>query len=149
LLPTLAHDGPLPELLAWFAVPLMFGAWNALLARYAYAAGDTRMPLNCELTGSLCNAILLGVLPFFLGLIGIAIAALVGAIVTGLLLMRRQGLLGFVPWRSQWALGAAVMLLAALVLHPIANTWLQLGLSCAYGVVLLVGLALWLKPWKV
>jgi len=40
------------------------------------------------------------------------------------------------------------MLLAALVLHPIANTWLQLGLSCAYGVVLLVGLALWLKPWR-
>ena len=46
LLPTLAHDGPLPELLAWFAVPLMFGAWNALLARYAYAAGDTRLPLK-------------------------------------------------------------------------------------------------------
>lgn len=148
LLPALAHDGPLPELLAWFAVPLMFGAWNALLARYAYAAGDTRLPLNCELIGSLCNAILLGVLPFFLGLTGIAIAALVGAIVTGLLLMRRQGLLGFVPWRSQWALGAAVMLLAALVLHPIADTWLQLGFSCAYGAVLLVGLAVWLRPWR-
>ncbi|TEJ28889.1 hypothetical protein IPC618_32875, partial [Pseudomonas aeruginosa] len=29
--------------MAWFAVPLVFGAWNALLARYAYAAGDTRL----------------------------------------------------------------------------------------------------------
>ncbi|MCD5975055.1 lipid II flippase MurJ [Pseudomonas quasicaspiana] len=148
LLPTLAHDGPLPELLAWFAVPLMFGAWNALLARYAYAAGDTRMPLNCELIGNLCNALLLGVLPFFFGLIGIAIAALIGAIITGLLLMRRQQLLTFVPWQSQWALGAAAMLIAALVLHPISNTWLQLGLSCAYGAVLLIGLALWLRPWR-
>jgi murein biosynthesis integral membrane protein MurJ len=148
LLPGLAHDGPLPELLAWFAVPLMFGAWNALLARYAYAAGDTRMPLNCELIGNLCNALLLGVLPFFLGLIGIAIAALAGAIITGLLLMRRQQLLTFVPWQSQWALGAGAMLVAALALHPIQDTWLQLGLSCAYGAVLLMGLALWLKPWR-
>ncbi|RMU69815.1 Membrane protein PslK, partial [Pseudomonas syringae pv. aptata] len=37
LLPNQTQGGPLPELLAWFAVPLMFGAWNALLARYAYA----------------------------------------------------------------------------------------------------------------
>jgi murein biosynthesis integral membrane protein MurJ len=148
LLPNQAHDGPLPELLAWFAVPLMFGAWNALLARYAYAAGDTRLPLNCELIGSLCNAVLLGILPFLLGLIGVAIAALAGAIITGLLLMRRQGLLVVVPWRVQWTLGAVVMLMAALVLHPIGNMWLQLGLSCAYGAVLLAGLALWLRPWR-
>jgi murein biosynthesis integral membrane protein MurJ len=149
LLPNKTHDGPLPELLAWFAVPLMFGAWNALLARYAYAAGDTRLPLNCELTGSLCNALLLGILPYFLGLTGIAIAALAGAIITGLLLMRRQGLLGFVPWRTQWLLSAVAMLLAALVLHPLGSVGLQLGLSCAYGTVLLVGLALWLRPWRV
>ena len=148
LLPSLAHDGPLPELLAWFAVPLMFGAWNALLARYAYAAGDTRMPLNCELLGSLCNALLLGVLPVFFGLVGIALAALIGVIVTGLLLMRRQGLLSVVPWRSQWTLGAVAMLVAALMLHPISDTWLQLGLSCGYGAVLLVGLAFWLRPWR-
>lgn len=148
LLPNQTHDGPLPDLLAWFAVPLMFGAWNALLARYAYAAGDTRMPLNCELLGSLCNALLLAVLPFFLGLIGIAIAALAGAIVTGLLLMRRQELLKVMPWRSQWALGALAMIIAALCLHPIYNIWLQLGLSCAYGLILLIGLALWLKPWR-
>ncbi|HEX8595883.1 MAG TPA: lipid II flippase MurJ [Pseudomonas sp.] len=148
LLPNQARDGPLPELLAWFAVPLMFGAWNALLARFAYAAGDTRLPLNCELIGSLCNALLLGVLPFLFGLIGIAIAALAGAIVTGLLLMRRQGLLGVLPWRTQWLLGAGAMLLAALLLHPLGNMWLQLGLSCGYGALLLVGLALWLRPWK-
>ncbi|SEJ81646.1 lipid II flippase MurJ [Pseudomonas sp. NFR16] len=148
LLPNQAADGPLPGLLAWFAVPLMFGAWNALLARFAYAAGDTRLPLRCELAGSLLNAVLLAVLPFFFGLIGIAMAAVCGAILTGLLLMRRQDLLNQLPWRQQWLLGAAIMLLAATVLHPLSNIWLQLGLSCAYGATLLVAMALWLKPWR-
>ncbi|MEE4632748.1 lipid II flippase MurJ [Pseudomonas alliivorans] len=149
LLPNQTHDGPLPDLLAWFAVPLMFGAWNALLARYAYAAGDTRLPLNCELIGSLCNAVLLGLLPLMFGLTGIAIAALGGALVTGLLLMRRQSLLSVLPWRSHWLLAAGLMTVAALMLHPLQDTWLQLGLSCTYGALLLVGLALWLKPWRV
>ncbi|MEE5120071.1 lipid II flippase MurJ [Pseudomonas alliivorans] len=149
LLPNQTHDGPLPGLLAWFAVPLMFGAWNALLARYAYAAGDTRLPLNCELIGSLCNAVLLGLLPLMFGLTGIAIAALGGALVTGLLLMRRQSLLSVLPWRSHWLLAAGLMTVAALMLHPLQDTWLQLGLSCTYGALLLVGLALWLKPWRV
>ncbi|WP_296257043.1 MULTISPECIES: lipid II flippase MurJ [unclassified Pseudomonas] len=148
LLPNQAVDGPLPELLGWFAVPLMFGAWNALLARYAYAAGDTRLPLNCELTGSLLNAVLLAILPFFFGLIGIAMAAVCGAILTGVLLMRRQQLLNRLPWRQQWLFGAAVMLLAATVLHPLTHAWLQLGLSCMYGAIVLVGLALWLRPWR-
>lgn len=148
LLPNQATDSPLPALLAWFAVPLMFGAWNALLARYAYAAGDTRLPLRCELAGSLLNAVLLAVLPFFFGLIGIAIAAVGGAILTGLLLMHRQNLLKHLPWRQQWLLGIAIMLLAGIVLHPLSNTWLQLGLSTAYGAMLLAGLAMWLKPWR-
>ena len=148
LLPNQAVDGPLPGLLAWFAVPLMFGAWNALLARYAYAAGDTRLPLACELAGSLINAVSLALLPFFFGLIGIAMAALAGAMLTGVLLMRRQGLLDVLPWRQQWLLGAGVMLLAATLLHPLGNVWLQLGLSCAYGAALLAGLALWLRPWR-
>jgi hypothetical protein len=62
--------------------------------------------------------------------------------------MRRQDLLKQLPWRQQWLLGVAIMLLAAIVLHPLSNTWLQLGLSAAYGALLLAGLALWLKPWR-
>lgn len=149
LLPQQAADSPLPELLAWFSVPLMFGAWNALLARYAYAAGDTRMPLICELSGSLLNALLLASLPYFFGLIGIALAALGGVLLTGVLLMRRQRLLGQVPWRSHWALGLTCMLLSAWILHPLHNTWLQLGLSSLSGVLLLLLLAAWLRPWRV
>ncbi|AQT11156.1 murein biosynthesis integral membrane protein MurJ [Pseudomonas protegens] len=148
LLPNQAADSPLPELLAWFSVPLMFGAWNALLARYAYAAGDTRMPLNCELAGSLLNALLLAALPYFLGLIGIALAAICGVILTGLLLMRRQQLLGLVPWRSHWLIGLGGMALAALFLHPLTSIWWQLGLSSACGLLLLLILAAWLRPWR-
>ncbi|WP_455925142.1 lipid II flippase MurJ [Pseudomonas putida] len=147
LLPNQSAGSPLPELLAWFCVPLMFGAWNALLARYAYAAGDTRMPLNCELAGSLLNALLLGVLPWVFGLIGIAMAALCGVLLTGLLLMRRQALLGQLPWRSHWLLGAVAMLLAAVLVHPLPGMWVQLGVSCVCGAGLLVGLGVWLRPW--
>jgi murein biosynthesis integral membrane protein MurJ len=148
LLPNQAADSPLPELLAWFSVPLMFGAWNALLARYAYAAGDTRLPLNCELLGSLLNAVLLGLLPYFFGLIGIALAAIGGVILTGLLLLRRQQLLGLMPWRSHWLIGAGGMLLAALLLHPLQSIAWQLGLSTAVGLLLLLVLAAWLRPWR-
>ncbi|NBF03706.1 murein biosynthesis integral membrane protein MurJ [Pseudomonas sp. Fl5BN2] len=148
LLPNQAADSPLPTLLAWFSVPLMFGAWNALLARYAYAAGDTRMPLNCELAGSLLNALLLALLPYVFGLIGIALAAICGVVLTGLLLMRRQQLLGLVPWRSHWLIGIGGMVLAALFLHPLTSIWWQLGLSSACGLLLLLILAAWLRPWR-
>ncbi|MBF3159162.1 murein biosynthesis integral membrane protein MurJ, partial [Pseudomonas aeruginosa] len=87
LLPQQTAGSPLPALLAWFAVPLVFGAWNALLARYAYAAGDTRLPLRCELLGSALNAALLAVLPLIFGLPGIPLAALGGVLCTALLLM--------------------------------------------------------------
>lgn len=148
LLPHQAADSPLPELLAWFSIPLVFGAWNALLARYAYAAGDTRLPLTCELSGSLLNALLLALLPYFLGLIGIALAAICGVILTGLLLIRRQQLQSRVPWRSHGLLGLAVMVVAALALHPLHGIWLQLGLSSLCSLILLIALAAWLRPWR-
>jgi peptidoglycan biosynthesis protein MviN/MurJ (putative lipid II flippase) len=148
LLPRQSADSPLPLLLAWFAVPLVFGAWNALLARYAYAAGDTRQPLRCELLGSLVNVVLLGALPFVLGLAGIPLAALAGVICTALLLMQRQGLLGALPWARQWLLSALLMGVAAWVLFRIEGVWLQLGLSTLAGALVLLGMGLWLKPWR-
>jgi peptidoglycan biosynthesis protein MviN/MurJ (putative lipid II flippase) len=148
LLPKQSVDSPLPLLLAWFAVPLVFGAWNALLARYAYAAGDTRQPLRCELLGSLVNVLLLGVLPFVFGLAGIPLAALAGVLCTALLLMQRQALLGALPWKGHWLLSGLVMGLAALVLFRVQGIWLQLGLSTLAGAVVLLGMGLWLKPWR-
>ena len=148
LMPAQSVDGPLPALLAWFATPLVFGAWNAMLARYAYASGDTRLPLNCELLGSLVNAALLVVLPYCFGLPGIALAALGGVVVTNLLLMHRQQLLGQLGWPLQWGLSGVLLGVAALALHPLHNDGWQLGLSSLAGALVLVGLGLWLKPWK-
>ena len=148
LMPAQSVDGPLPALLAWFATPLVFGAWNAMLARYAYASGDTRLPLNCELLGSLVNAALLVVLPYCIGLPGIALAALGGVVVTNLLLMHRQQLLGQLGWPLQWGLSGVLLGVAALALHPLHNDGWQLGLSSLAGALVLVGLGLWLKPWK-
>lgn len=148
LLPQQTAGSPLPALLAWFAVPLVFGAWNALLARYAYAAGDTRLPLRCELLGSALNAALLAVLPLIFGLPGIPLAALGGVLCTALLLMRRQALLGALPWARLWLLSALAMALAAGLLFRIDGIWLQLGLGTVAGCLALLGMALWLRPWR-
>lgn len=148
LLPEQVEGGPLPLLLAWFAVPLIFGAWNALLARYAYAAGDTRLPLRCELWGSLCTALLLISLPFAIGVVGVALAALAGVLVTGLLLMQRQGLLADVGWARQWLLGLLLLGLVAAALYPLEPGWLQLGLGTLVSSLVLMALAAWLKPWR-
>ncbi|AZE77829.1 lipid II flippase MurJ [Pseudomonas synxantha] len=148
LMPAQSADGPLPALLAWFATPLVFGAWNAMLARYAYAGGDTRLPLRCELLGSVINATLLLLLPYFFGLPGIALAALGGVVVTNLLLMQRQQLLGQLGWPLQWGLSAVLLGFAAVILHPLHNDGWQLGLSTLTGALALGGLAGWFKPWK-
>ncbi|MGV8918834.1 MAG: lipid II flippase MurJ [Pseudomonas sp.] len=148
LLPAQSAGSPLPALIGWFATPLVFGAWNAMLARYAYAAGDTRMPLHCELLGSLLNAVLLGVLPFTLGLPGIPLASLGAVILTNLLLMQRQQLLPRLGWPIQWAAILVLLGLAATLLHPLQDLWLQLGLSCVAGLMALLGLGVWFKPWK-
>ncbi|MFC7419274.1 lipid II flippase MurJ [Iodobacter arcticus] len=86
LLPKGLAQGPLPALLALFAVSIIFGAWNALLARYYYAAADTRTPLICELSGSGVQALLLLSLPYLFGIWGIAAAVMGGVLSTGLLL---------------------------------------------------------------
>jgi peptidoglycan biosynthesis protein MviN/MurJ (putative lipid II flippase) len=148
LLPDQVAGGPLPLLLAWFAVPLILGAWNALLARYAYAGSDTHLPLRCELWGSLCTALLLISLPFMIGLIGVALAALVGVLVTGLLLMHRQGLLTDLQWARQWLLGLGLLGFAGATLHPLDAGWLQLALGTLVSGLAMLALAAWLKPWR-
>eukprot|EP01132_Coremiostelium_polycephalum_P017652 gene17652-21117_t len=62
--------------------------------------------------------------------------------------MQRQDLLGALPWKRHWVLSALMMGLAALVLFRIQGIWLQLGLSTLAGAVVLLGMGLWLKPWR-
>ncbi|HHK5494426.1 TPA: murein biosynthesis integral membrane protein MurJ, partial [Pseudomonas aeruginosa] len=107
-----------------------------------------RLPLRCELLGSALNAALLAVLPLIFGLPGIPLAALGGVLCTALLLMRRQALLGALPWARLWLLSALAMALAAGLLFRIDGIWLQLGLGTVAGCLALLGMALWLRPWR-
>ena len=147
-IPTATNRELLAQLIAWFSLPLLLSAWNALLARYAYAAGDTLLPLNCELRGSLLNASLLALLPWFMGLPGVALASAAGMLLTTTLLLRRQQLLAATPWRIQWFVAGTSMAIALLTL-PIGQTvWQQMLSSAGLACVALLLLAAWLRPWK-
>lgn len=148
LLPQQPAGGPLPLLLAGFSLSLVFGCGNAMLARYAYAAGDTHQPLYCELLGSALNALLLAALPPLVGLLGIPLAALAGVIATGLLLMRRLDLLARLPWMRQWSINCVLLVLAGGLLFPLPGPWLQLLSSSFAGAAALLALALWYRPWR-
>jgi peptidoglycan biosynthesis protein MviN/MurJ (putative lipid II flippase) len=147
-LPGQLVQGPLPTLLAWFAVPLVFGAWNALLARYAYAVGDTALPLGCELWGVSCNALLLLTLPFIFGIVGVALASVFGMLTTGLLLMQRQDLLNSLDWVRQWLISLFLLGLMAALFHPLPPGVWQFILSALVGTLVLLFLAFRLKPWR-
>ncbi|MBX6685874.1 hypothetical protein ISF16_26460 [Pseudomonas aeruginosa] len=94
------------------------------------------------------SLLLLAVLPLIFGLPGIPLAALGGVLCTALLLMRRQALLGALPWARLWLLNALAMALAAGLLFRIDGIWLQLGLGTVAGCLALLGMALWLRPWR-
>ncbi len=144
LLPAGMAQGPLPMLLAWFACVIVFGAWNALLARYAYAAGDTVLPMRCELIGSAVNALALLLVPLFTGIAGIAWAALAGCIVTALLFLWRYRLLGETTVLRLPLLAIAALLVAALLLYPLgASPGLQLALASVHAALWLLLLVLW------
>lgn len=144
LLPQGLSHGPLPLMLALFAFSIVFGSWNALLARYYYAGGDTRTPLFCELFGSLLQAIMLLVLPWLLGIWGIAVAAMGGVISTGIFLTVRTDR-RLLRQQLRLAAGAVLCCLAAACLLYASfglSLWLQLGIATAYGALLLAGLGL-------
>lgn len=137
-------------LLAGYAAVLVLASWNTLLARYHYAEGDTRGPVVAELRGSLLQALALPPLAWVAGSLGIAWALLLGALLTGHLLLRvpalRQGL-GLLP---QAMVSAAWLGLAWWGIKPwMSQQWIwQLAQASAVGVACLIGMALWLRPWQ-
>ena len=62
--------------LGWALVALVLAGWNTLLARYNYAAGDTRLPFVCETSGNLAQAVTLPLLAWLYGAQGMAMALL-------------------------------------------------------------------------
>lgn len=140
LLPAGLAASSLPLLLALYAPGIVFGAWNALLARYCYAGGDTRGPMLLELAGSALSAALLLTLPRWLGLPGLALAALAGVWLTGGLLAARLGQ-GLPSRLARQGLAACAPLLAAgLLLFPLRGfgPWPQLALAAVAGTALLL-----------
>ena len=142
LLPNGLVNGPLPQLLALYALGIVFGSWNALLARYYYADGDTRTPLALELAGSAAQAALLFALPLWLGLPGLAFAGLGGVLLTGVLLTGKLGHGLQLRLMRQGAVAALVALTCGWLLFPLFHRglWLQLGLATVAGVIVLLGL---------
>jgi polysaccharide biosynthesis protein PslK len=138
-LPAGLSQGPLPSLLGIFAISLILGSWNAMLARYYYAAGDTRTPLSCELTGSILQAVCLVGLSRLLGIWGMAGAVMIGTLLTGILLSKKIDRLLV---RRLSSLGGGSLLccaFAALLLHLGSGLApaMRFALAATYGSVLL------------
>lgn len=150
LFPKVQGAQVLGPVLAWYAVSLVVASWNLLLGRYNHAAGNTRLPFECELAGGLAQALSLPLLAWAFGVQGMAAALLLGIVVNGGLLWWRSGLWGRVPlWPH--LLGSGVLL-------ALAGLWLAPGLpvlplaqllwATGAGGISLLLLAALLKPWK-
>ena len=139
LLPKGLSHGPLPSLLGLFAVSIIFGSWNALLARYYYAGGDTRTPLLCELSGSAVQAAGLLVLPGLLGIWGIAGAAMGGVLSTGFLLALRVDRALIRHWIHLGTQSVVICSFSIFLLYVgfRLSSWKQFLMASTYGIVLL------------
>jgi len=151
LLPAGLTETMLPLLFALMAITIVFGSWNALLARYFYAEKDTKTPLKYEIIGGLVNAILLVALSYFVGIVGIALATICGVLVTGYLLLKKTPK-GMLDMGALYAVSTLVLLISMVFLYPL-NTHFSSGLLVLVGTVsgllCFVSLLVWLKPWRV
>jgi peptidoglycan biosynthesis protein MviN/MurJ (putative lipid II flippase) len=150
LFPSVPGTGPLPQLLAWYAVAMVVASWNSTLARYSYADGDTRAPLAWEAAGSALQALSLPLLAWWLGALGIVLATLAGTVLTGWLLMRANGLWQPLRLAPQVAASALALALcaAALPALPAGSPLQELVQASAAALLALLAFAAWLRPWR-
>jgi len=140
----------LAPILGGYAAMLLLAGWITMLARYNYADGNTRLPLACELWGAAAQALTLPLLAWAFGAMGIVLSLLLSLLITGWLLVRRNGLQGRLGLLPQ-GLAALVMLAVGgglvLPLMPAAVLPRLLDSAAAGGVCLLL-LGAWLRPWR-
>ncbi|MGH6647879.1 lipid II flippase MurJ [Aquabacterium sp.] len=150
LFPKVQGTDILAPLLGWYAVALVLAGWNTLLARYNYAAGDTRLPFVCETSGNLAQAVTLPLLAWLYGAQGMAMALLLGVVVNGGLLLHFNRLWTSVRLSTLVLAGALSLGLSAAFLLPLwpAAPVIRLAASAGAGLCCLMALAAWLRPWK-
>lgn len=136
-------------MIVWLAAGLVFGGWNAGLARFAYAQNDTRTPTVCELAGSACQVLGLLLLPRLLGLQALPIAAVLGVLITGCMLSLKLGISRQIGLWRQWAGASAILLAIGGGLHslPLAS-WPRLFAAIACAMLVMLAYTIWLKPWR-
>ncbi len=151
LLPKGLSDTALPLLLAWMATTIVFASWNALLARYQYAAGDTKTPLRYELTGSAVNAVGLVAFTQVFGLIGIPMAALIGILVTGVLLFIKIPK-SSISMMKVYSVCGAILLVSFTFIYPseffISSPITRVLFAAVISTFCFLMFLIWLKPWK-
>lgn len=149
LFPGVSGTDRLAPLLGWYAVALVIAGWNALLARYCHAAGDTRLPFACDLAGSLVQAIAMPLLAWAFGLMGLAAATLIGVAVTGAMLLHHNALwprvnLARLVFVSALPLVAGGLSLGSLPAEPLP----RLAVATVAGLLCLGLVAAVLRPWR-
>lgn len=149
LFPGVAGTDRLAPLLGWYAVALVVGGWNAMLTRYSHAAGNTRLPFFCDLAGSGVQALALPLLAWAVGIAGLAMATLVGVLITGAMLMHRNRLWPHAMLERLVPVSALPLLVGGLLLPSLpALPWPRLGWAALAGLACLALAALVLKPWQ-
>lgn len=140
----------LAPVLAWYAVTLVVASWNNLLTRYSHARGNTQLPFECELAAGATQALALLALAPLLGVTGLAMATLIGALVQGALLWRRGVVWGQVPMLKSSASSAALLWIAGAWITPNLPQvpWGQLVWATGIGALGMGLLALILRPWR-
>ena len=150
LFPKVTGTAMLGPLLGWYAIALVVAGWNTLLARYNHASGDTRLPFVCETSGNACQAVLMPLLAWHMGALGLAFAVLIGVSVNGALLLHFNRLWRAIDLPTLLLAAAVPLVVSALALLP---HWpsaplprLELSSVVAAGWMLL--LAVGLRPWR-
>ncbi len=143
-------DSALPGLVATFAATLIFGSWNAMLARYYYAHGNTHTPLYCELTGSVAQLLLLFLLAWLAGLHGVAWAVMGGVLVTAVQLVYRidHGLVHRFAEMAVWSVVCCGLAAGLMVWHPDAGHVVRMLLASLAGLLVSGLLVLRFHPFR-
>lgn len=151
LFPKVHGTAQMAPLLGWYAVILVVAGWNAMLARFNYATGNTSLPLKCELSGNALQALMLLPFAWLWGAPGIVISTLIGTMLTCYLLIKRNQLWLRLGLAGQMLGGASALAFCGMYFASFVSTgstWFVLVKAAALALICLLVLAVCLTPWR-